>query len=416
MIEVALLVLAFALGVFFSLTETVYTVFDRILAISWLRARRFGARTVRFLSAHPERFLATTLIGNNISNVAYSSLLVLLAGAAGVNVVWLITLSPLFILIFSEIVPKMLGYALANRLVRWLSPPLLTAYYILSPLRILLLPLTRLVARNPAEKDQESLGEPLTMRRDLDQILVGAQAEGAATPEEGEILSRYLDAREMKVRQIMTPRTAMVAVSAELSPEQIREVFRRCRHNILPVYRGDLDHVIGYVRARDLLEPNPSIPEVLRPIHAVPESKRVSDLLQEFRAERRQAALVIDEYGGTDGLVTLKDIFEELVGPVAERFDPDQPVIKRIASGKYLVSGSADLGDIERVTGWTPPTGQANTVAGLVAEHLGRIAEAGEDVEIEGAIVRVIRRSPRRVEGCLLKVPVRQAEGQETEA
>jgi CBS domain containing-hemolysin-like protein len=142
----------------------------------------------------------------------------------------------------------------------------------------------------------------------------------------------------------------------------------------------------------------------MRPIQAVPESKQITELLEEFRVSHERIALVIDEYGGTDGLVTLKDIFHEIVGPVAERWDPDQPVIKRTAPGKFLVSGSAFLEDIERATGWTAPESEANTLSGLLAEEVGRIPEAGEEVIIHAVIFRVIRRNPKRVEGCLMKL------------
>ena len=401
----ALLILAFLASVYFSALETAYTSFDRILTMGWVRGGKFGARAAKFLSDAPERFLATTLIGNSVSNVAYSSLMVLLAQAASIPDVWLLTVSPLVILVFAEILPKMIGYSLANPMVRYGSLPLMVSYALLFPLRLVLMPLMRLLARKDLPMEEVVSGESFSMRRELDQILVGAEGEGAATPEEGEILGRYLDARDLKARQIMTPRTEMVAVNIGMSPDEVRNVFRKCRHNILPVYERDLDHVIGFVHVRDFLLPRRSLREVLRPIHAVPESKRIAELLKEFKSERRQVALVIDEYGGTDGLVTIKDIFEEFVGPVAERFDPAEPVIKRLAPGKFLVSGSAFLEDIAAETAWAPPGGDYNTLSGLLSACLGRIPDLGEDIVFDKVVVRVIRRSPRRVEGCLIKVP-----------
>jgi putative hemolysin len=400
----ALLILVFVLSVYFSAMETAYTAFDRILTLSWVRASKFGSRTAHFLSRHPERFLSTTLIGNNISNVAYSSILVVLAEAHGWSTLWLITVSPLFVLIFAELLPKSIGYALANLIVRYCSFPMLVAYYLFSPLRYLMMPLTRLLSRAAGEGELGGVAAP-EMRRELDQILVGAEAEGAATHEEGELIERFLDARDLKVRQIMTPRTHMVAVSSTMSPAEVREVFRTSRHNLLPVYQDDLDHVIGYVNARDFLRERESVLEVLRPLHAVPESKGIVDLLHDFKADRRQVALVVDEYGGTDGLVTIKDIFEELVGPVAEHFNPAEPVIKRVAPGRFLVSGLALLEEIEQATEWTPPAGEYNTLSGLLADRLGRIPNIGEDVDIDGVTVRVLQRTPRRIEGCLVKIP-----------
>ncbi len=398
------IVLALLFSAFFAGTETVYTAFDRILAVSWSRARRLGGRIVQFFSSHPHRFLSTTLIGNSIANVSYSFLLVMWADANGIGHVWVVILGPLVVLILCEIVPKTLGYAVANGAVRHVSFPLLIFYYLFIPIRILIYPFVRLASRSEEEQRQVMGNEPFPILKELDQILVGAREEGTVSPEEGEILTRYLDAREFKARDIMTPRTEMVAIPRDADPDHVRDVARRHLHTVFPVYDGDLDHIVGCIHARDLLEEFASVSDVLRPIHMVPESKRLVDLLADFKKGREQLAIVVDEYGGTDGVVTIKDVFEELVGGVAERWDPNEPVIKRLAPGKFIVSGSAFLEDIAVATGWTPPEGDYNTFSGFLSAHLGRIAEIGEEIDFDQVNIRVIRRSPRRVEGCLLKL------------
>jgi putative hemolysin len=394
---------ALLLSAYFNGTETVFTVFDRILAVGWMRARKFGARATYFFSAHPERFLSTTLIGNTVAQVSLSFLVVVWAEQTGVHRAWVVIVTPLVVLVLCDILPKTIGYTAANAAVRVVSFPLLIFYYLALPVRVVIYPFVRFAARSKEEEQRIVSQEPYPILRELDQILVGARAEGTVSPEEGEILTRYLDAREMKARDIMTPRTEMIAVNADASSDQIRDVFRRHLHSILPVYEHDLDHIIGCLHARDLLREFASVREILHPIHAVPESKRLVDLLQEFKTGRQRIAIVIDEYGGTDGLITIKDVFEELVGAVAERWDPNEPVVKRLAPGKFLISGLAFLEDIERVSGWKPPEGDYNTLSGLLANRLGRIAEIGEEIEFDQVTIRVIRRTPRRVEGCLLK-------------
>lgn len=391
--ETALL-LAFVMSAYYSGMETAFTAFDRILIEGWIRAGRFGARTARFLAASPTRFLSTALIGTNVSNVALSSLVVVLAKSAGISIGWVIALTPFAVLLFGELFPKMLGFSLANLAVRWASWPLRVSYYLFTPFRWLFAPATRPL----------SAGGTLWKRQDFDQILIGAEAEGAVTPEEAQLITRYLDSRELKVRQIMTPRTQLVAVNADSSPDDVRTLFLKTRYNVIPVYENDLDHVIGCVMAKQFLDPHSSLHKLIRPLHAVPESKRIVELLHEFKSQRRQAALVVDEHGGTDGFVTLKDILEEMIGPVAERIDPHEPVIKRIAEGKFLVSGSAYLDDIEQITGWKPPRSEAITLSGLLAETQGRITNVGEDIIFNNITVRILRRTPRRVEACLIKV------------
>ena len=401
---IALIILAMLLTMFFNGTETVFTAFDRILVTGWMRARKFGAKVTDFFIARPDRFLGTTLIGNTIAQVGFSFLVVFWAERYDIHRAWIVIFSPLVILIFCEIFPKTVGFAIANPVVRFVSLPLFLFYCLLLPVRLIIYPIIRLAARSEEEQRSVVSQEPYPILRELDQILVGAREEGTVSPEEGEILTRYLDARELKARDIMTPRTEMIALPRDASPDHVRETFRRHLHNVLPVYDQDLDHIVGCVRARDLLPDFHSLNELLRPINMVPESKRLVDLLQDFKRGREQVAIVVDEYGGTDGLVTIKDVFEELVGGVAERWDPNEPVVKRVAPGKYLISGSAFLEDIHEATGWKPPEGDYNTLSGLLAARLGRIAEVGEEIEFEQVTIRIIQRTPRRVQGCLLKI------------
>jgi putative hemolysin len=395
----------FLASILYSAIETAYTAFDRIILDTWERGGKFGVSVLRFLAAHPNRFLSTTVIGNNMSHVGYTFVLVAFCerlGLTGLETTLVSAASSVVLLVFSEILPKQLAYASANRFVRPLSWPLLTSYVVFTPLRLLILPLSRLLTRADAALTTEQ--RMLAYQAEFEQVLTGAEDAGAATPEEGELLSRFFDARDLKVRDIMTPRTEMIAVDIASPVDDVRAAFERHRHNAIPVYQHDLDHVIGYVRARDFLEDIADLRDVIRPIPAVPETKLITELLQEFRTGRRHLAIVIDEYGGTDGLVTIKDIFEELVGPVAERWDPNEPIVRRTAPGKFLVSGGAFLDDIESETGWQPPETESNTLSGLLSDHLGRIPEAGEDIVMHGVMFRVIRRNPRRVEGCLMKL------------
>lgn len=400
------LIATFIVGIIFSAIETAFTAFDRILIEGWKRAGRRGVQWLEFLAARPDRFLSTTLIGNNLSNVAFTAALVAYCESQGMSEVKataVSALSSVVVLVFSEILPKQVAYATANRIVRAASVPLMICYIIFAPIRWLLTPLFKLTASaKPSDQDREE--SLLHYQSEIEQILAGAEATGAVTEGEGEILSRYLDARELKVRQIMTPRTKVVAIELNSSVETVRHLFQKHGYNRFPVYEKDIDHVVGYVRARDFLTDIDSVQAVMRPIQAVPESKYITELLEEFRVSHQRVAVVIDEYGGTDGFVTLKDIFHELVGPVAERWDLVQPVIKRTAPGKFLVSGSAFLEDIEEATGWEPPESEANTLSGLLADELGRIAEAGEDIELSGATFRVIRRNPKQIEGLLMKL------------
>jgi putative hemolysin len=384
--------------------ETAYTTFDAIIVGSWKKTRSLGARIADFFSSHPERFLYTTLVSNNALQVAFSSLVVLWADAQQIPEIWIVTLTPLTVLVAGEIVPKTFALAFANPIVRFLSFPLWISYWLVAPVRWFL---------RRRNQDTAKRSEDILFRRELDAILSRAHREGTVTEKESEILDRYLRAREIRARDIMTPRPLLVGLPNTASVDEALAVIRTSRYSVIPVYEQDLDRIIGILHSRDLLRPCNSIPEITRRVEYVPESKPVIELLQQFREMRIHAAIVVDEHGGTDGIVTLKDIFRELVGPIRDSSEhPRGSVIKRLTEGRFLVSGLADLSDIAEETGWEPPTGDYATLSGLLAEHLGRIAKSGEEFVIEGITIRVVSASARRVESCLVKLP-RVSEGQE---
>jgi len=400
-----LAIVALAFSAYFSLMEISYTTFDAIIIGGWKKARRFGTRFSEFLSAIPERYLFTTLVGNNLVMVAYSSLLVIWAEREGVHEGWLIVVSPLIVLMIGEVIPKTIGMAFANPIVRFLSAPLYVMYWLFLPGRAIIAPIERLL-RKKGDKEARALHTyDVLFRREIDAVLTRARREGTVTEKESEILDRYLHAREVRARDVMTSRPSLIALPVESSIKQLLETLQESRHGVIPMYSETIDNIVGFVHSSDLLYPRDSIKEILRPAAFVPESKLLIELLEQFKSQRLAAAIVVDEHGGTDGIVTLKDIFRELVGPLYESEDGRAGgTIKRLAAGKYLVSALADLSDIAEATGWRPPDGDYATLSGLLSEYLGHIGRPGEEIDIKGVIIRVLGATPRRVESCLIKL------------
>ena len=400
------IILVFALSAYYNVMETAYTTFDAIIVGSWKKSASFGARIAEFFSSHPERFLYTTLVSNNALQVAFSSLVVLWAEEKGIAELWVIVLTPVTVLIAGEIVPKTFALAFANPIVRFLSLPLWISYWLVAPIRWFLAPFSLLAGGRQQSKENLKRSEDILFRRELDGILSRAHREGTVTEKESEILERYLRAREIRARDIMTPRPLLVALPKNATVTEALEAIQASRHSFIPVYDEDLDRIVGVLRSRDLLRPCEDIARIIRPVEFVPESKPVIELLQQFKAERIPAAIVVDEHGGTDGIVTLKDIFRELVGPIRDSSEHSRgSVVKRLAEGRYLISGLADLSDIAEETGWEPPSGDYATLSGLISDHLGRIAKSGEEFEIDDVTIRIVSASARKVESCLVKLP-----------
>lgn len=400
-----LIILALLLSAYFSALEISFTTFDAIIVGSWKKARKFGSSIAEFFSAVPERFLFTTLVGNNVVMVAYSSLLVIWAEANSVPEVWIVIVSPIIVIIFGEVIPKTLGLAYANPIARFLSAPLFIFYWVFWPFRLLLTPLEKLLRSRSPNADLVVHAYDVLFRREIDTVLSRASKEGTVTEKESEILERYLHAREVRARDIMTPRPLLVALPNTATMSEVVAAVEESRHSVIPVYDQTIDNIVGVLHSRDLLKQRASISEILRSVTFVPESKLLVELLEQFKTQRLSAAIVVDEHGGTDGIVTLKDLFRELVGPLREAEDSWAGAIKRLAPGRYLVSALADLSDIAEATGWRPPDGDYATLSGLLSEHLGHIGKPGEEIDIDGVAVRVLRATARRVESCLIRLP-----------
>lgn len=401
-----LVLLALAFSAYFSAMEIAYTTFDQIIIGGWKKAGRFGTRFAEFLSSVPERYLFTTLVGNNLVMVGYSFLLVLWAEQSGIPELVTIIISPLIVLVFGEVIPKTIGMAFANPMVKFLSAPLFVLYWLFLPVRGIVSPLERMLRRNADPETRAVHTYDVLFRREIDAVLSRARREGTVTEKESEILERYLHSKEVRARDIMTPRPALIALPVDANIQDVVETVTDCRHGVIPVYEENIDNIVGFLYSRDLLFPRKSIRDVLRPAAFVPESKILVEMIKQFKVQRIPAAIVVDEHGGTDGIVTLKDIFRELVGPLYESSGAaGSSTIKRLAAGKFLVSALSDLSDIAEATGWRPPDGDYATLSGLLSEHLGHIGRPGEEIVINGVIIRVLGATPRRVESCLVRLP-----------
>lgn len=404
-------ILSFLLSVFYSGMEIAFTSFDKIILEGWKKSGKIGIHALEFLSVKSDRFLMTSLIGTNLSNVAFATLVVIWAEAIHLSSVVVMIASPLFVLLFAEMLPKLLAYSSANLLVRLGSYPLLLSHILFYPFRLCLRPIVHLAGRL-SHTEHKAEDRKNTLRLEIDQILSEAEAEGALNEREGELLFRYLNARDIRVREVMTPRTRMVAIKHDATIEEAIKVFEETHHNVLPVYEGDLDHVVGCIHSRDLLRRRDSISEIIREISMIPESKRIVDQLEQFKFDELRISIVVDEHGGTDGIVALKDIISALVGPVGEAWEAHRSTIKRIAPGKYLSTGSVGRDELAAFTNWRFPEGDFSTLSGWVTSLKGVIPLAGEQFEIDGVIVRVLASTPRQVKALLVSVPVKTDQGE----
>jgi len=357
-----------------------------------------GAKTLRQLKEDPHRLLVTILVGNNLVNIAMSSIATgLLAmyftqGEAVAIATFGITA---IVLLFGESAPK--SYAVENT-ESWalrISKPLKLAEKVLLPLILFFDYLTRIV--NKITGGRSAIETSYVTREEIQDIIETGEREGVLDEEEREMLQRTLRFNDTIAKEVMTPRLDMTAVSKDTSVREALETAIQSGHARLPVYEGSLDNVIGVVHIRDLvrdldygeaISDDIVLSDIIEPTLHVPESKNVDDLLTEMRAERLHMVIVIDEFGTTEGLVTMEDLTEEIVGEILEG-EEEEP-IEYIGDDTVTVKGEVNIEEVNEALGLELPEGEEfETIAGFIFNRAGRLVEEGETITYDGVEIRI---------------------------
>jgi CBS domain containing-hemolysin-like protein len=234
-----------------------------------------------------------------------------------------------------------------------------------------------------------SSSDPDRLEREIQSIVDDGEEKGLLDEQSGDMIENILAFRDTVVREVMIPRTEMVAVSSQATVEEILESIRLHGHTRMPVYQGNIDNIVGVMNVKDLLKfwskplGENDILQVLRKPYYIPETKNTHILLHELRQRKHHMAIVIDEYGGTSGLVTLEDLIEEIVGEIHDEHDSREGRIVPLADGFYLLDGRVEIEEIEEHFQVKLPRGKYETVSGLILHHIMRIPEPGETIVIE---------------------------------
>jgi putative hemolysin len=347
-------------------------------------------RLVARLARDPNQFLSTIQIGITLAGFLASAaaavslaeplvpLLGFLGRAADPAAVVVVTLVLTYLtLVVGELAPKRIALQRPERWARRAARPLAVISTLTRPAVWLLSKSTDLLVRL-AGADPRRQREEVTEEEVRDMIATGT----VFRPEQRRILSEAIEIGERRLRDILVPRRDVVAVPADASVAEAIGILVGTTHGRAPVYRGDLDDVVGLVILQDLVGAEGRAVDHVRPVLALPESMGVLDALRRLQAEREQLAIVINEYGGTEGIVTVEDLLEELVGEIYDEFDPDSRGIHRQPDGSLILPGSFPVHDLADL-GITLPEGDYATLAGLVLDRMGRIPGKGETVDVD---------------------------------
>jgi CBS domain containing-hemolysin-like protein len=363
-----------------------------------------GSETVKALKTDPHRLLITILVGNNIVNIAMSSISTGLLVYLGLGQGQAVTIATFgitaLVLLFGESAPK--SYAVENT-ESWalrIARPLKLSEYVLLPLVVLFDYLTRIV--NKITGGRSAIESSYVTRDEIQDIIETGEREGVIEEEEREMLDRIFRFNNTIAKEVMTPRLDVTAVAKEDSVEEAIETCIQADHERVPVYEGNLDNIVGVVTVRDLVrelrysEGTPSLERVVKPTLHVPESKNADELLAEMQENRLQMVTVIDEFGTTEGIITLEDVAEEIVGEILEG-DESAPV-EFVDDDVAVVQGQVNIDEVNEILGIELPEGEEfETLAGFVFNRAGRLVEEGEEIEFDGVRIRIERVDNTRI-------------------
>jgi CBS domain containing-hemolysin-like protein len=376
-VALPLVVVCLLLQAFFSGAEMALVTASRAGLQARAEAGHRGAATALDLLATEERMLATTLIGTNLSSISATTLATGLLLSAGINSEVVIAL--LFVpavLVLGEALPKTLAATHSDTVAPLVARPIQVAGVLLRPILFLMSAWAGLLRRSLGSQDAR-IG-----REDLVGLIEDTPLRDIM-PAERRIIQRVLEMPGTTVADCMTALVEVAAVPDTATVSEAAEAVLRTGHSRLPVYRDRVDHVVGVVHHRALLRPpdDALVTSVMVPPTFVPETKRVDELMRAMLHAQDRFAVVVDEFGGTIGVVTLEDVVEEIVGSIQDERD-SEPQIRKLGEREWRVPGNVRIEEIETATGVDLPEGDYSTVAGLVLARTGRIPAAGEVVRL----------------------------------
>lgn len=397
LIDLAGLVLTLCLSFFISGSEIAFTGLGRAHVLLWLRQRRRGAVLTARWHGRPDALLASLLTGNNLVNTSFAAFATLLGLRLGWPE-WVAALgATLALTLGGESLPKVLAHGRSHTLFPGLALPLAVLHTVCWPLTA---PIALLVRLLPGRGDRDALH----LRAHLHHLADDLNQSGHLGRHESRMIRRALDLRERRLGELMTPRTELTALPLEATPREAAALIHRAGRSSLPLFRGDLDHIVGYVTARDLFQLPSELQQIRRAPLFVPVSMKARDLLSAFGRGQSRLAVVLDEYGGTAGLLTLEDLLEDLVGAIDDEHDPARREGVPLADGRLFVPGRMRLAAFTERTGTALESETADTLGGWVAERLGRIPAEGERVSLPPLHVSIVSATPRQVRHLIVEL------------
>ena len=378
---------------------------------------KFPANIITYFSKNESDFITTMLVGNNIALVVYGIVMTQIltpqitdyfnSDFALLLVQTIIT--TLIVLVTAEFLPKAIFRIYPNQILRIFSIPIWLFFVLFRPVALLMLFLSKLVLKYLLGQKMED-GKQVFGKTDLDEYLSNVKsAEGVEDSRvEVEMLQNVLDLTDKKLRECMIPRTKLVAMDISSPINEIKNRFIATKLSKILIFKGNIDKVIGYIHSSDLFRNPQNVRSILLPIPFVPESMSVMQLLNQFIESNKGVALVVDEFGGTSGMLTIEDVTEEIVGEIVDEHDVEEITDKKLAKNKYQLFAGLDIELVNKKYNLTlPESNEYETIAGLILDHLEEIPQKNDVIKLGEFQFTIIKVNDTAIQEVQLKVSTR---------
>jgi putative hemolysin len=411
LVKLIIFIFFLAMSAFFSSSETAFTALNKIRIRNLMERKKKKALKLQKILQNPRDLIIAILIGNNIANVAASAMatavmLEFLKGMGLENLAIMMAIvtgiMTLLLLTFGEIIPKTLALKNPEALSLFITKPILFVLLIFKPFIILFRHISSGVSKILGISEDEA--DKIITYEELNTLLKISEEEGLLEKEENRMINSIFKFSDTVVREIMTPRTDAICLNINSSITDVINIIIEKGHSRLPIFEDKIDNIIGILYAKDLLtvdkdNPPQNLRKFLREANFIPESKNIEELLQQMKTAKFHMAMVVDEYGGMAGLVTLEDIIEEIIGEIQDEYDTENPPeIINLGENHYLVDARMHLEDIgDKIDYEFPEKDEYDSIGGFVLDILGHLPEKGETMEYKNLVIKATEISKRRI-------------------
>ncbi|APJ02751.1 hemolysin family protein [Silvanigrella aquatica] len=421
---IGIVIFSLCISAFFSMTETAATSISSLKAKHLSESGKKSAQALTLWLNSPHKVLASLLIGNNLANIFASIFVddIIRTHFGNTNIVMVTGLMTILIVLFAEIIPKTFAKTHAVKIII----PILTIYkifyYILLPFTLTMTFISNYITSFFSRSNKNGQ-DPQITEEELEFLINVSEKEGVIPEQKHDMLSGIFELGDTVVREVMVHRIDLTAVPQSMKIVDAIEKFRETGLSRIPVYEDKIDNITGTIHAKDALfflkkhhgEPScyeANVSEIRREVMFIPETKPVDHLFQEMKRHKQHMAIVLDEYGGTSGIVTMEDIFEEIVGEVRDEFDNEEDAIRPTqVANQYLVECKIHIDDFcdffdlkvdDMIKGFMP--NEFDTLAGLILHHFGQIPKSGDKLTINNILMEIVEVSKRRVRRVVVRL------------